>query len=309
MSNIDTYAALNKRAFIALLIGGVAIGTSPIFMRLTDVTPTSAAFWRVCLSLPLLLLWVMWQRQKNKAHKQPDSTIKLFTKLRPYMIVGFFFATDLILWHWSVEKTTVANSTLLANIAPVFAALAGFLFFGERFSKTFIAGMALALFGALSLMGQSAEINPANIEGDILGLFTAVAYAGYIVSSARVRQNLSTASVMLGTAVFTSLFLLPVALTEAVSGGLLMPASLMGWLPLIGLAWGTHVVGQSLIIYGLAHLPATFGSISLLIQPVVAAILAWMLFAEALGLFHLIGGILIIAGILLCKKGIKKKKA
>ena len=85
-----------------------------------------------------------------------------------------------------------------------------------------------------------------------------------------------------------------------------MPPTLAGWAPLLALAWFTHVVGQSLIIYALAHLPAAFGSVSLLIQPVVAAILAWILFAESLGIYHLIGASLIISGIIVCKKGVRK---
>lgn len=299
--NTDEADHFNTTAFILLILGGVAIGTAPIFMRFSEVTPTSAAFWRLLLAIPLLVIWQVYDIRKNKGAATPSLDIK---GLKPFFIVGFFFALDLTMWHWSVELTSVANSTLLANMAAIFTAVGGFLFFGERFSKTFIGGMMLALLGAMSLMGHSFELAPENLSGDVLGLITAVAYAGYMIFSAKARQKFSTVSIVLGTAVFGCIFLFPIAVNET---GLFMPSSLMGWWPLIALAWFTHVVGQSLIIYALAHLPAAFGSITLLIQPVVAAILAWVLFGEYLSVYHFVGAALIISGILVCKKGVRKK--
>ena len=297
---VEDAGHFNMTAFILLILGGVAIGTSPIFMRFSEVTPTSAAFWRLLMAIPLLILWQAYDIRKNKGKATPQLNVK---DMKPFIIVGFFFALDLTMWHWSVKLTSVANSTLLANMAAIFTAVGGFLFFGERFSKTFIGGMMLALLGAMSLMGHSFELAPENLSGDVLGLITAVAYAGYMIFSAKARQKFSTVSIVLGTAVFGCIFLFPLAINET---GLFMPSSLMGWWPLIALAWFTHVVGQSLIVYALAHLPAAFGSITLLIQPLVAAVLAWILFGEFLSIYHFVGAALIISGILVCKKGVRK---
>lgn len=291
---------INMTAFILLLIGGVAIGTSPVFMRFADVTPTSAAFWRLGLSLPLMIIWQAYDIHKNGGVATPKMNLK---EIKPFVIIGFFFALDLTMWHWSVQLTTVANATLLANMAAIFTAVGGFLFFGARFSRTFVGGMILALLGAMALMGSSIELNPDHLFGDFLGLITAFAYAGYMISSAEARKRFSTVSIVLGTAVFGCIFLFPIALNET---GNFIPATLVGWLPLLALAWFTHVVGQSLIVYALAHLPAAFGSVSLLVQPLVAAILAWILFAEALGIYHLVGATFIITGILVCKKGVRR---
>jgi drug/metabolite transporter (DMT)-like permease len=293
---------IDMTAFVALLIGGVAIGTSPIFMRYAQeiVTPTSAAFWRMALSLPLLIAWQVYDIRKNGGAATPGLTLR---ELKPFVIIGFFFALDLTMWHWSVQLTTVANATLLANMAAIFTALGGFLFFGERFSRTFVGGMILALLGAMALMGSSIELNPDHLIGDFIGLVTAFAYAGYMIASAQARKKYSTVSIVLGTAVFGIIFLFPVALYET---GNFMPSTLEDWMPLLALAWFTHVVGQSMIVYALAHLPAAFGSVGLLIQPMVAAILAWILFAEALGVYHLVGASLIISGILVCKRGVRR---
>ena len=127
----EAKAHIDMVAFVALLIGGIAIGTSPIFMRYAQevVTPTSAAFWRLALSLPILISWQLYDITKNTKKNTPGLRL---LEMKPFVIIGFFFALDLTLWHWSVQLTTVANATLLANMAAIFTAIGGFLFFGER---------------------------------------------------------------------------------------------------------------------------------------------------------------------------------
>jgi len=298
----ETKTHTDMFAFVALLIGGIAIGTSPIFMRYAQeiVTPTSAAFWRLALSLPILISWQLYDITKNAGAKTPGLR---WVEIKSFVIIGLIFALDLTLWHWSVQLTTVANATLLANMAAIFTAIGGFLFFGERFSITFIVGMVLALLGAMSLMGSSVELGSGHLIGDFIGLVTAFAYAGYMIASAQARKKYSTVSIVLGTSLVGCIFLLPIAIYEA---GNFMPLTFIDWLPLLALGWFTHVVGQSLIVYALAHLPAALGSVGLLIQPMVAAILAWILFSEILGMYHFFGAMLILSGIFICKKGVRK---
>lgn len=288
------------KGFIAIVVGAIALGTAAIFMRLAEVTPTAAAFWRIALALPLLYLWMKLDK-KTRAQTKLKETPKY---LRASFIVGLWFAADLFLWHWSVEKTTIANATLLANMATIFTALAGFLFLGQRFQKKFLVGIGCALLGAFILVGQNANINPDFLLGDMLALLTAVAYSGYIIYGAKVRGSLTTPTVMFGSAFATASLLLPIALLE---NGPFIPKDLHGWLPLIGLAWFTHIFGQSLVMYGLAHVPPALGSVTLLTQPVVSAMLAWWIFAEALGLSHLVGALFILAGIYLARLGSKQK--
>jgi drug/metabolite transporter (DMT)-like permease len=76
-----------------------------------------------------------------------------------------------------------------------------------------------------------------------------------------------------------------------------------GWLVVIGLALLTQILGQGLIAYAFAHLPASLSSVSLLIQPVMAALFAWFLFNEAIGFAQLAGGAVVLAGIYMARKG------
>lgn len=72
---------------------------------------------------------------------------------------------------------------------------------------------------------------------------------------------------------------------------------------MIGLALIAQIGGQTVIAYAFAHLPAALSSVSLLIQPLTAAVAAWILFDEALGPMRLLGAALLLAGIWLSRRG------
>jgi drug/metabolite transporter (DMT)-like permease len=81
------------------------------------------------------------------------------------------------------------------------------------------------------------------------------------------------------------------------------PSSGEGWLVVLGLALVTQIFGQGLIAYAFAHLPASLSSVSLLIQPVMAAVFAWFLFGEAIGAVQFAGAVIVLAGIWIARKG------
>jgi drug/metabolite transporter (DMT)-like permease len=280
-----------RPALPALLVGATFIALSPIFVRLTDVGPTASAFWRVALAVPLL-----WPLLALSGRARPAA---INGKL--LLAAGFAFAGDLAFWHWSIRFTSVANSTLLANLASLFVTLAVWLFWRQRPSGLFAIGLATALAGVAMLVRTSLAFSPTAILGDALGVVTAVFYAAYILAVKEVRdRGAATLYVMAVTTTLTALLLLPVALA---SGEALVPASASGWLVLIGLAWISHCAGQGLIAYSLAHLPAAFSSVSLLFQPVMAAIFAWLVLSEPLAPLQITGGLVVLAGIYLARRG------
>lgn len=287
-------ARAQRLALMALLAGALAIAASPIFVRLSEVGPVATAFWRVALATPALALW-MGVEPKGR-HRTPSS----LRDAAWLAAAGLFFAGDLAVWHWSIRYTSVANATLLANFAPIFVAPAAWFLFKERFSGRFIAGMLLALAGALVLMGQSLALSADHLYGDGLGLLTAAFYAGYILVVGRLRGEFSTATIMTWSGAITAALLLPLAL---LSGEGLMPATLQGWAILLGLALLSHAAGQSLIAYALAHLPASFSSVSLMIQPAAAAVIAWIVLAEPLGVLQAAGAGMILMGVLMARRG------
>lgn len=149
-------------------------------------------------------------------------------------------------------------------------------------------------------MGNSLSLGGGHLLGDVLGVITAMFYAAYILAVGKLREEFSTAIVMMWSGLVSGVILLVLmCLTEET----LVAGSAVGWMVLFGLALFSQAGGQSLIAYSLAHLPAAMGSVGLLLQPVLAAVLAWILFAEALDTIQVVGGAAVLAGIYVARRG------
>ena len=274
-----------RPALPALLLGAVFIALSPIFVRLSEAGPIPTAFWRVALAVPVL--WLFF--------RLPLRGPKLL-----FLAAGIAFAGDLVFWHKSIQFTSVANSTLLANLASIFVTLAAWLLWRERPRPLFLVALALALGGVALLVHTSLDFSGTALLGDALGVITAMFYAWYILAVKSLRDRGAAAlQVMAVTSTLTALFLLPIALA---SGEPMLPSSAYGWWILLGLALITHAAGQGLIAYALAHLPAAFSSLGLLLQPVVAACFAWVLLSEPLVPLQVVGGLVVLAAIWLARR-------
>jgi drug/metabolite transporter (DMT)-like permease len=288
--------ASSRLPLFALVAGAVAIGFAPIFVRLSPVGPSATAFWRLILAQPPLWLWMSWEQEGRVNHRPPVS----WSDYLLLGIAGLFFAGDLSVWHWSIKLTSVTNATLLVNFAPVFVTLGGWLIFGQRVRMIFILGMVLALSGMAMIAEKSFQVSLHHFWGDALSFTAALFYAGYLLSVKYLRDRFSTSTIMAWSGLISTLVLLPVTLISRES---FQVANLQGWMILIGLALISHVGGQSLIAYALAHLPASFSSVALLVQPVAAALLAWLLLGEAVGTWQALGGMLVLFGILVARRG------
>ncbi len=268
-------------------MGAVAIATSPLFVKVSETGPVATAFWRVFLALPLLWAWsALDQRQRRGASAGMNRRMLIWA--------GLFFAGDLAFWHWSIILTSVANATLLANLAPIFVALAAWVLLRKRPNRLFLTGLATAVAGMIVLIGGDFKPTSRELLGDILGVVTAMFYAGYQLTVTRLRERVATSTIMAWSGLITAAALLPIAL---LSGEQMLPTTDSGWLKLFGLALVSQVAGQSLIAYAMAHLPATFSSVGLLLQPVMAALFAWVLLGESMGWLQIAGGVAVLIGI------------
>jgi drug/metabolite transporter (DMT)-like permease len=283
-----------NRPLGALLLGAACIAFSPIFVRLSEAGPTATAFWRVALALPPL--WAFGLFEKKAALGKGERGARLLLGA-----AGLAFAGDLGFWHASIQLTSVANATLLANLSSLFVTLAAWIFLREAPSRLFLAGLGLALLGVVLLVRTSLQFSASALLGDALGVLTAMFYAGYILAVKGLRDRGATAlRIMAVTSTLTAILLLPAALA---TGERFFPATATGWLVVLGLALVSHAAGQGLIAYALAHLPAAFSSVGLLLQPVVAAFFAWLLLAEPLAALQIAGGLVVLAGIYLARRG------
>lgn len=288
-----------RLAVPALLLGAVILGWSAIFVRFSEVGPVATGFYRMALALPVFWIWMVAEARRDEAD-QPRGLPTTRHDLLLLILSGVFFAGDLVSWHWSIQLTTAANATLFGNSAPVFVTLAAFLLFGERVTRLFLGGLALAIIGAAVLMRASFAVSAETLVGDFLGVLTGVFYAGYILTVARVRQRVSTTAVMAIGGLTTAVIL---ALAAVVTEDQLIPLTLTGWLWLFLLAYVCQLGGQSLLTLSLAYLPASFGAVALLVQPVITALIGWWLLAEAISVEKATGMVTILAGIWLARKG------
>jgi drug/metabolite transporter (DMT)-like permease len=290
-------------ALVALFAGALCIGGASILVRLSETGPTATAFWRGCLALPLLALWALFEPTNHA--KGPGLAARatlIFASFRDrgFLWAGLFFAADLALWNRSLLLTSVAASTLEANLAPLFVTFIAWVLWRERPSARFMLATAFALTGMLLIVSPKFGHGGSVFAGDALGLGAAVFFAAYILAVAALRARYGTGIVMFNSTLVFTLCLLPLALTQK-----FVPDTLAGWAAVAGCALAAQVVGQGLIAYALAHLRPTFGSLGLLLQTLGAATSAWWVLGERLTSIQILGALVIVGAIALARQSPK----
>jgi len=285
-------------ALLVLLAAAAVLGLAPILVRLADAGPAAAGMWRFAFALPWLLLLV----------GRPGQAAGEGGIGRPSPLIGLaalFFVLDLAFWHYAIRYTSVANATTLTNLTPVIVTAVAWLMFRERPRALFLAALALALFGAWTMSAGADGRQGSNPRlGDLFAAVTALWYAGYFLTVKVLRGRVSAARIMLWT---TGLGL-PMLLGVAVAlGEPLTPGSAAGWWACAGLGL-VHVAGQGGVAWALGRLPAALTAVTVLIQPVVAALLGWALFAETMTPAQFGGAAALLAGVVLAQWSAVKKK-
>ena len=275
----------------ALLVGSALLALGAMFVRMSDTGPIASAFWRMALALPLLAVM---------AHFGPKSS----GRMTPALIViiaasGVLFAADLAAWHLGIMHTKVANATLFGNSASFIFPIYGFVVARVWPAKRQVLALLMAAAGAGLLMGRSAELSPEHLVGDLLSLLAGVFYAAYFVAIARARETLAPLPLLAASTLASAVPLLILALAL---GEQIMPTN---WAPLIAMALCSQVIGQSLLTYALGRVSPLVIGLSLLTQPIVAALTGWLMFGEMLGPLDLVGAALVALALVLVRQSAK----
>jgi drug/metabolite transporter (DMT)-like permease len=265
------------------------IAFSGIFYKFSDVSPSTATVFRCLYGLPILVLVGWWEQRRYGP--LPSRAVALA------LVAGVFFAGDLLAWHHAVDVVGAGLSTVLGNLQVIVVALVAWLVFGERPSRSVLLALPLVLGGVVLISGVVGSgaygTNPQ--LGAALGIFVAIAYAGYLLIIRRGSNDLrrpagpvaiSTASTMVVAIVVGSLL------------GELDPVPAWpnhGWLIAVGIT--SQSIGYLIISISLPRLPAALVSVILLSQPVATLILARILLDEQPSFAQLMGVALIIGGI------------
>ena len=281
-------------ALVALFIGAALLGSSAIFVRFSETSPSLTAFYRALLALPFLYIWVL----RTKA----DLPLRAYLSKENILIfslAGVFFGTDMAIWNWAISFTSVAHATLMANTAPIFVTLISFFFLREKIKPSFFRALLLSFTGVGTVILSGSGSDSFRLLGDALGLAAAIFYAAYILVIKRITNTLPPAHTLFFATLFTAIFLFPVGLIESDT---FFPSTQKGWLILLAYAFVSQALAQGFITFGISRLSAHLSSLTLLIQPVAAAIYGWLLLSEALNLWQALGGLIVLLGIYLATK-------
>ena len=274
-------------AFPALFAGSCALAFGPWLVRLSGVGPVAAGFWRLTLALPFLFLIAAVTRQPvHWPGRRLASLIGL---------AGFFFAVDIAAWHISIHMTKLGNATLFGNCASF--AFAGWGLWTARRWPSPVQGTALLLaaFGAVLLMGSSADLSARNLAGDLLALFAGMLYACYLIAVQQARGAIKPLPLLFIASAFGALMLLP---APPLLGERVIPAD---WTWVLLLALGCQVMGQGLLVYAIGGLSPLVVGITLLTQPALSALIGWVAYGETLGPLDWLGAAAIAVALVLVR--------
>jgi len=274
-----------------LAFGACVIGFSPILVRLTQTGPAAAGVWRLVFALPLL--GTMTRRAAGRIAR-PSSLA---------LLAGVMFALDLGFWHYGIKYTSVANATVLPNLTPVVVTAFAWVVFKQRPRPLFLLALAVAIAGAMlmaSQRGGAPGINPP--LGDALSATTALWYALYMLAVTAARERETASAVMFWSSAAGAPLLLAAALAL---GETIFPRAAWGWAACVALGV-MHVAGQGSIAWAMGRLPTPTASVVVLVQPVVAAGLGWLLFHEAVGPLQALGATVALGGVVLAQRGSKR---
>ena len=283
--------------FLVLMTGATCIGFSGIFVRFADVGPAAAGFWRMLFALPVLGAWMALEGRRTGTAGVRSGA------LFPITLAGIAFGVDVILYNGSLLHTTIANASLLGNLAPVGVILGGWLIFGERPTLRILGALLLALGGAGMLILPklaAASAAPGSLLGDTLAVGAAFSYAAYILAVRRARDRADAGRIGLISTAICAVFCLAAALAL---GETILPQSLTGWLAVAALGLISHAMGQGLITLALGHYGANATSLVMVWPSLVSVLAAWAIFAEQPSPAQAFGGVAILAAVLLVRKG------
>lgn len=274
-------------AFPALLVGSSALALGPWLVRLSEVGPVAAGFWRLALALPFLFVIARAAGQPVHWPGRALGTIIAFA--------AFFFAADLAAWHTGIHMTKLANATLFGNTASFAFAAWGLWLVRSWPSALQGSALALAALGSVLLMGNSAELSLRNLHGDLLALAAGLLYTGYLIAVERARGTLAPLPLLFLSSALGAVMLLPVAL---LFGEQIVPQN---WTWVVVLAISSQVIGQGLLVYAIGALPPLVVGLALLTQPAIAAAVGWLAYGETLQPLDWVGAAAIAAALVLVR--------
>lgn len=276
--------------YLAVVLSAAAMSFGSIFTRLATAPSLVIAFYRLGFTLLLIAPFALSRPGRIELRRIAQRD------LAAAVIAGLFLALHFWVWITSLEYTSIASSTVLVTMQPLFVVTLGYFFLHEKFSAKTLTGAALALGGSLLVGIGDFRIGGDALQGDILAFSGAFFIALYFIIGRSLRSKLSLfpyVFLVYGTA---AAFLLAINLWAGIP---LYPYPPLDWLWFLALAIFPTICGHTVSNWALRYVKTMVVSVSILGEPVGACILAFLIFKEVPGSLQLLGGLTIITGIYL----------
>jgi len=287
--------------YLTLFFGVFCLSSSAIFVKLSTAPSSITAFYRLLFTAVMLLPVLIFSKENRDA-------LLGITKKQAMQILaaGFLLAVHYVLWFESLRYTSVASSTVLVTLQPLFSIVWGYLFLKERYSKTALMGCAIAIGGAMIIGWGDFRISGLALLGDIMAFAAAGVISGYFLIGQKVRSELPVVPYSVAGFLSSAFFL---ALYSMATGASFTGYDQNTWLAFLGIAFVATICGQFLFNVLLKWLPATFITMSILGESVGTCILAWFILHEVLSLRQMVGIVVILGGLLIFFMNQNKKEA
>ena len=280
---------MTDRPILAGVLGALVIAFSAILVRLAEVAPSTAAFFRCAYALPLLGLLAWLERRRFGARRLRERVLA--------WVAGVMFAADLTFWHHSIEAVGAGLATVLGNTQIVLVGVLAWVALGERPANRSLTAVPVVFAGVVLISGVigSGAYGDDPLLGVVFGVLTAITYALFILilrhGNADERRPAGPLfDATLSGAVFSALGGIAVGDIDWTPG-----LESQAWLVLLALS--SQVLGWLLISVSLPRLPALLTSIVLMLQPVCTVFLGAILLSEAPSAVQLTGVAVVIAGV------------
>lgn len=287
--------------YFALIVGVIAVSASAIFVKFSDAPSGVIAFYRLLFSVLFMLPVFLMKYVKELALISGRDWLYA-------TLAGVFLSFHFILWFESLNYTSVASSTVLVTLQPLFAFVGTFLFFKERFTLKAILCAVAAIVGSVIISWGDFQVSGTALFGDILALLACALVTAYLMFGQSVRKRISLVTYTFVVYSISSIVLL---LYVLIVGESLYPYPKNEWWNFILLALIPTLLGHSLFNWAIKWISTSIISMAILFEPVGATILAYYLLSEKVLFTQVLGGSVVIVGIslfLLNERSGKQKK-
>ncbi len=270
--------------YAVLAVALLAVSGAAIFVRLADAPSTVVALYRMAIA-SLLLAPMTFKALRSRALR--GRTLAMTAG------AGFLLALHFVSWFTSLSLTSVVVSVTLLATSPLWAALLAWLLEGRAPRPLVLAGAATAVVGAAIM--TVGEVSQSSLLGNALALLGAVAIAGYLhLGSAVQRAGVGVGAYVGSAYSFAALSLLPLPYLLGLSYLDYQPATIL-WMALLALV--PQLIGHTGLNFAATRLTTTVVATATLVEPLGAGILALLIFGETPGTLTLLGGLVVIAGL------------